>query len=226
MRDKRVTTILWFGGLETKTGFAADEARWYPEIVIAADGGGLDGIIPGEGQNQNWWRNAWGHGTLLWQGNTPEEHPGFQACKEGDPNLTRGDCQFASTTDAFRDLFIMFKAIQAAGPRLTPHTINRGMHSIPAIQSTNPMLAACYFDHSEDYSCVKDGVEMWWDGDHQSAYHQGPGCMHLTLGARRFLPGTWPQEDNVFKNDEDPCSPAVFGNAGALQANITGQPTS
>lgn len=83
LQGAKVTTLLWFAGLETRTGKAADQAKYYPEIVFASDGL-LDGILGGGQQNQNWRRNAWGQAPTLFQGTLAEEAPGYQACKEGE----------------------------------------------------------------------------------------------------------------------------------------------
>lgn len=210
MQDARVTTILWFGGLETYTGQVADQQRFYPEIVFAADGL-LDGILGGDLQNQNWWSHAWGPSPTLYSGNTIQENPAFQACKEGDPNASQADCETAAILPFYRGIFMTFKAIQAAGPRLTPRNVDRGLHSIPKTSSTHPMIASCYFDPG-DYTCVKDSVEHWWDPDALSPYYQGTGCFRMTRGGSRSLPGEWPEETGLFTDTRGPCG-AVAGSA-------------
>lgn len=208
MRQKRINTILWFGGLENQTGKFAAQEEWFPEIVFAGDGGDIDGVAGGQSQDQIWWGNAYGITEALYRGASLEEDPGFQACKEGDPEVTRDECQHASD-NYFRNIFMLFKAIQAAGPRLSPRTIDRGMHSLPSIRSTSPWLASCFFEPG-DYTCVKDRVEEWWDPDADNPFHSAPGCQRLSLGGERFLPGNWPREDTAMKNESDPCS-AVIG---------------
>lgn len=207
MQDERVTTVLWFGGLETYTGQRADERRFYPEIVIASDGH-LDGLLGADFQNQNWFRHAWGPTPLLFTGNLLEEHPAYQACREGDPNASHEVCELAAGN--FRSLFMAFKAIQASGPRLTPASVDRGLHSIPRIASTHPMLAACFFDPG-DYTCVKDSVEQWWDPDALSPYWQGTGCFRMSNGGTRYLPGGWPERVYAFQNTQDPCGSWLGG---------------
>jgi hypothetical protein len=207
MRQARVNTILWFGGLETKTGRAAREQQWFPEIVFVSDGGNLDGFYGGDAQDQTWWGNSYGITEALYQGTSLEEAPGFQACKEGDPGVTRDECQYGVDWE-YRNHFLLFKGIQAAGPRLTPSSVDRGMHSLPSITSTNPMLASCHFDPG-DFTCVKDRVEIWWDPNADNPFHEESGCQRMNSGAKRFLPGTWPREDTVMQNDKDPCGPTM-----------------
>lgn len=208
MQDARVTTVLWFGGIETYTGQQADRQRFYPEIVIASDGH-LDGLLGADFQNQNWFRHAWGPTPLLFAGNLLEEHPAYQACREGDPNAPHDVCAFAAIGN-YRTLFMAFKAIQSAGPRLTPASIDRGLHSIPRIASTHPMLAACFFDPG-DFTCVKDSVEQWWDPDALSPYFQTTGCFRMSNGGTRYLTGDWPEKEYAFQNTQDPCGSWLGG---------------
>lgn len=218
MQEERVTTVLWFGGLETYTGHAADKVGFYPEIIIASDGF-LDGFLGASFQNPNWFRHAWGPTPTLFEGRIVQESPAYQSCKDGDPNAANADCETNGILPYYRALFMAFKGIQAAGPRLTPRNVERGLRSIPSIASTHPMLASCYFDPG-DYTCVKDSAEQWWDPAAPNPYLSGAeGCFRLSRGGRRFLPGDWPQEDAVFQSSSDPCSP-VAGNANAN----TGQP--
>ena len=202
LRDADVTTVVWFGGWENQMGQAADAVKYYPEIVIAGDGF-LDGLFFSKLQNQNWWRQAWGHSTSIREGNPRETH-GFQACREGNPDASPADCEI-NNTFYYRTHFLAFKAIQAAGPRLTPRSVDRGMHAIPRISSTNPFQASCFFDPG-DYSCVKDGAELWWDPEAVPPGKNSPGCYRMVQEGRRYLADEWPAKDEVFRAQAAPCT--------------------
>jgi hypothetical protein len=140
-----------------------------------------------------------------------DEDYGFRACVEGDPNLTRASCQ--SAANYHHDHYMLFKMIRSGGPRLTPIEVDRGMHSIPKVASTNYTEASCYFDPS-DYTCVKDAMEQWWDGAGRVPSASSPGCWRMVSGGKRYLPDTWPRSDDVFYNGmNEPCNGYTLGGA-------------
>ena len=203
-----VTTVLWLGGIEGRFTHTADAARYYPEIVLAGDLDG-DNNVTARQQARNVWQNAWATSFQL-RFDRPEQTPGFRAYKEGDPNATTDESRFANSD--YRDHFMLFQAVQVAGPRLHPDTIDEGFHAIPEKQSTDPYIASCFFDPG-DYSCVKDATEQWWDpnGIPQGGVTPGEsthatGCWRLVEGGQRYLAWRWPAEETtVFRND-DPCT--------------------
>ena len=92
--------------------------------------------------------------------NRPEDSPGYRAVKEGDPDAD--DNAVFSALDVYSDHFMLFQAIQVAGPKLTPEAIDEGFHAIPEKASVDPYIAAFFFDPG-DYTSVKDSAEIWWD---------------------------------------------------------------
>ena len=197
-----VTTILYMGGVETRFGTSADAARYYPEIIIAGDLD-VDSNAIGRLQNQNFWANAWGQ-TFHIRINRFEDSPGYRAYKEGDPD---GDDSAAVVArDAYRDIFMLYQAIQVAGPKLTPESVDEGFHAIPERPSASPFVPAFFFD-PKDYTSVKDSAEQWWDPNGRPVGGGAqPGCWRMTNDGRRYLPGEWPGKDQVFKKANDPCT--------------------
>jgi hypothetical protein len=99
---------------------------------------------------------------------------------------------------------MLFKMIQVAGPRLTPANVSNGMHAIPAIASSSPYVASCYFDPG-DYSCIKDSMEESWSESQTSPQDTTPGCWVMAGGGTRFLAHASPTSDDLF-NPADPCN--------------------
>ncbi len=197
-----VTTVLYMGGVETRFANSADAARYYPEIVIAGDLD-VDSNAIGRLQNQNVWRNAWGQ-TFHVRINRFEDSPGYRAFKEGDPS---GDDSAAVVSrEPYRDFFMLFQAIQVAGPRLTPEQIDEGFHALPEKPSVDPFVAAFFFDVG-DYTSVKDSAEEWWDPNGRPVGGGAqPGCWRMVNEGRRYLSGKWGGKDDAFKNPNDPCT--------------------
>jgi hypothetical protein len=88
----------------------------------------------------------------------------------------------------------LFTGIQVAGPKLTPGNVDEGFHAIPAVASTDPQVPACFY-HPGDYTCVKDGIAMWWDRSGQIRGWSGTGCFRLTDDGKRYLVDQWPSRN-------------------------------
>ncbi len=203
-QSEDVSTIIYVG-TEGRFSNAADAVRYYPEIVVA---GQLDNDnnFFGQVQNQNVWRNAWAM-TYHIRINRLEDAPGYRAYKEGDPAGASdpNDSAGVSARDSYRDHFMLFQAVQVAGPRLTPESIDKGFHAIPERASDTPYTAAFFFDEG-DYSSVKDAQETWWDPGGRSrgggTPSNRPGCWRVVRGGKRFLAARWEGGDDVFRNAE------------------------
>ncbi len=216
-READVTTVLWLGGIEGKFSQAADAQKYYPEIVIAGDLD-LDNNVAARHQNPNVWQNAFGTSFQI-RMDRPEANPGHRAYREADPRAARDEARYASRD--YRDHFMLFQAIQVAGPRLTPESVDQGFHAIPEKESTDPYIAAFFFDPG-DYTSVKDSMEIWWDPDgippggaDEGSASGATGCYRMVSEGHRYLAGRWPQGDEVFVN-EDPCN----GYEGARRARL------
>jgi hypothetical protein len=202
MRSAGVTTVLWLGGMESKTTAAADAAAWYPEWIIAGDRT-QDDLINGRAQNQRALASAWVVSYQLREDNFTDS-PGRAAYREADPQ-GRQIVEFWAQV-YYRHLFTMFKAIQVAGPTLNPQSVDQGQHAIPRNRSPDAFTAACYYDPG-DYSCVKDSHEAWWDSNAPDPNGEiARGCWRMVRGGKRYLAGEWEGGDDVFRNPNDICN--------------------
>jgi hypothetical protein len=199
-----VTTIIWPGGLESKFSDAANRGNYYPEWIQLGDGQ-TDGWIGTQYQNGTaFGGHAWIVSYQVQQVQREREQC-FLAYKDGDPGAPDADVRkhACSLYDRLRQLFI---GIQVAGPQLGPTSVDKGFHAIPKISSDNPRTPACFYN-TDDYSCVKDGVAMWWDANEVPPTSPDPGCWRMVLNAKRFLIGQFPaQEINAMKSQSDPCN--------------------
>jgi len=203
MVQARVTTVLWFGGVEGKTTQAADEQKFYPEIVYAGDSL-MESWAVGLVQAQAVWSHAWILTNLLREDDFTST-PGYQAFREGDPQAP-DDPDASYAVPLYRDFFLLATGIQAAGPRLHPTTVEDGFRQIPALRSTSPYVPACFF-RPGGYTCVQDTAEWWWDPTGvMPGTTTNRGCYRMVDGGQRYVLGTWTTGDRVFTNSVDPCS--------------------
>lgn len=212
MKTENVTTALFLGGFDFYMTHAGDSAKYYPEVLYAGNGNLETNVNTRQNQNSNWARNAWVISDGI-RADSLDQDPRYASCKEGDPSLSKGSCGFG--TQFQRDYFMLFGAIQAAGPRLTPKAVDRGFHAIPAIRSSSPSVASCFFDPG-DYTCVKDAQQSWWDPNGRPSSNQ-PGCWKMVDEGRRYLANQWEPGDNVFPNSTDICNSYGDGRGGVFE---------
>jgi hypothetical protein len=189
-RQQGITTILWTGGVEGYTGQAAASQGYQPEWIVLGDGT-LDGNNPVRLSKNS--AAFDGRGIVV----TPEVfEPGIeqQRCYQAfrEVNQTRPKSDLGFICGAYRNLFQLFTGIQVAGPRLGPTSVDRGYHAIPPVRSDDPTSPACFYN-SADYTCVKDAQFEIWNADGQAPGDNRPGCWMIINGAKRFLPGEWPE---------------------------------
>ncbi|HEX9889271.1 MAG TPA: hypothetical protein VGA69_07315 [Nitriliruptorales bacterium] len=201
-----VTTVIWAMGFDSESSKVAAEQDYYPEWVVAGDAR-LDGWQASQEQDQDAWRHAWAISpTVL----SPaiDQTPCYQAVSEGDPGMNEQDRRLVCTNFwyEYNDYRQLFTGIQVAGPRLTVANVDKGLHAIPAAPSDDPTVPACFYEPG-DYTCVKDGVAMWWDPDTPPPGQSNPGCYRMTEAGKRYFAGTWPEGDVLAqRGPDDPCT--------------------
>ncbi|MHB8509100.1 MAG: hypothetical protein ACYDGR_10710 [Candidatus Dormibacteria bacterium] len=200
-KAQNVTTVIWPGGYDTQNPAAAARLRYYPEWLLAGDGR-TDGNQNGAFEDPQEWQHAWVMTPTLPRVN------GFEpSCRDAVQTTAPG---FGDTTYACRawdDVRQLFTGLQVAGPRLSPATMDQGFHAIPARESTDPDVPACFYE-TGDYTCVKDAIAEWWDGTAPPPVATDPpGCWRIAGAGRRHVAGGWPGEDvNSARGSSDTCN--------------------
>lgn len=199
-----VTTIIWPGGLESKFGDAALTRNYRPEWILLGDAE-TDGFKGSQYQNP---QTFGGHAVVVsWQTKKIdyEREPCFLAYKDADPSSPDQDIRLRAC-GLYERLRQLFTGIQVAGPRLGPTSIDKGYHAIPKIASDDPGTPACFYNLN-DYSCVKDGIAMWWDATQVPPNDPDMGCWRIVGNAKRHLIGQFPaQEFASTKSPSDVCN--------------------
>ena len=212
LRDAGVTTIVCYCYAALSDGSliqlqrAATSQRyfpeWYVDSVIFVDRPGnlriaADPLQPTFGTSNMWRMAAW-----------EEQHP-YRAYVEqeaqGVPN------RFF----AFRiyHLFLnLFQGIQAAGPVLTPATMERGMFTFQATDRDDVWVPTGGYgpygpDARSNYTFIDTAMLWWWDPDGTPpGGRRGEGCVRVVDdGARRYA-DEWMRGTHEFFRDGDPCT--------------------
>ncbi|MHB8509313.1 MAG: type 1 periplasmic-binding domain-containing protein [Candidatus Dormibacteria bacterium] len=209
-----VTTILWLGGLEPNFSKAAAALGYDPEWMIEGDQTLESNRAVQAAEDQSEWSHAWVLTPVTWQ---PPLHQ--QQCYEAYAGVDPGnnDSDIVDACFHYQDPRQLFTAIQVAGPRLTPGSIDQGLHAIPALASADPQIPACYYLPG-DYTCTKDSVVEWWDPSAHTPYGSGvgtatgangtgSGCWRVPANAHRYRPSEWPNGDVAAgRKPDDRCN--------------------
>jgi hypothetical protein len=187
MQQAGITTIIWPGGVETKQSQAADQIHYYPEWILAGDYQ-IELATNAITQAQPVWDHAWVVTNVVKTGAIADE-PCYQAYREADPEANPTD--ITTACEYYTDLFQLFTGLQVAGPRLGPTSVDKGLHAIPAIESKDPTIPACYYLPG-DYTCVKDAMTETWDPSGRETSWSTPGCYRMLEGGLRHTSGKWP----------------------------------
>ena len=99
---------------------------------------------------------------------------------------------------AYDMLMLASTGIQAAGPRLTPVNVARGLRAIAPYRSFDPFSPAAYFS-AADLTFVKDTMLFRWDATAQ--------CWRLPKDGQRFRAEDWRTDpgDDGFDDPRWPC---------------------
>ncbi|HVE75533.1 MAG TPA: hypothetical protein VND22_02070 [Actinomycetota bacterium] len=205
LRAADITTVITIAnsGTSSNQSQSAGAQQWYPEWLISgviADELGNYHRESAELHNQVGWSGAFGI-TFDYRRdefNKQNWNIAYREACRGCPD------DGGTVLPRFYDtLAMLFYGIQSAGPRLTPANFDKGMHSIPQRGSPDPYRPAAYFA-ADNYSYIKDAMEIWWDPTATPPGDTRKGCFRLPNDGRRFRANDWTGDDSqVFS--EGPC---------------------
>jgi hypothetical protein len=206
-RAAGVTTIIWPGGWNINPPRAATAIGWVPEWLAADDWNQFDTQTIGSLTDQTQWAHAGVVSpiTLNNHNGLPAESRCVDAYTTVDPSITQNPTHLAFACRFYNSLLMMFTGIQVAGPRLTPSSLDKGFHAIPAHPSSSPAVPACYFDPG-DYTCEKDAIVEFWDPSAVNPSGGSGGCYRMADNGARRRAGEWPRVGTRGMRPSDVCN--------------------
>lgn len=211
-KNAGVTTVVLQGDPVGPKNFteAATEQDFFPEWVIAG-GVLMDTTVFGRVFDQEQWQHAFGI-TSITARQTPDLDPGvfLHEWYTGEPAPA-----IDTAPVLWGNPFTFFRALQLAGPELTPESFQAGMFSFEdrddrVTNSHGEWGRLDFWDEigvEIDYSGTDDKVEIWYDADAtglDEISNEGTGMLCYVAGGERYLPGEWEgSEDLLF--EEDSC---------------------
>ncbi|MDQ3146557.1 MAG: ABC transporter substrate-binding protein, partial [Actinomycetota bacterium] len=200
LKASGVTTILFSGDPVAPANFttAATNQDYSPEWVH--NGANLvDSTVFARTYDQEQWGHAFGISSLtaraepleqnynsLYRWFTGEEPP----ARDTNPVL-------------YPQPALFFAGLQVAGPNLTPESFRDGLFTLEPTPDavTNPSLS--FGDHGiwpdPDFNGIDDATEVWWDPEAEGPdeiNRDGQGMYQYVEGGKRYLPGSWTEEDS------------------------------
>lgn len=152
-------------------------------------------------------RNQKGFGpSYLWRQPEFYESYAYKAYLESFPD-TAPNPRF--NLEIYHVFLNLFSAIQAAGPKLTPETVERGMFTFKYQNPLNPWVPTGGYglDSPSPYTFVDTAMGWWWDPTGQPpGGDRGEGCIRVMYEGRRFRWNEWPEGDEDMFNPSDPCT--------------------
>jgi hypothetical protein len=104
------------------------------------------------------------------------------------------------TDGNYSGLVEIFDALQAAGPDLTPASMARGIHALPALGAPSYQYGLWTWNIGPtgkagggDHTSSDDARFVFWDGTKTSPLNGVKGTFVAAFGGKRFTLGTWPK---------------------------------
>lgn len=165
--------------------------------------------------------------------NRTNDEPWWWALREGDPDIappdrgihmdiaqgssattsartaTYGQAQFAINR-FYRQVLLLASGIQQAGPRLTPLSLQKGLHETrfpnPGCGGP-PYYQACVGFAPGRYAMVDDYTIIWWNGAVPAEQEARPGAFcYVNMGARYSIgKGNWPSGEQSLFDTSKTC---------------------
>jgi hypothetical protein len=174
----------------------ATAATFFPEWVIPGSAGmrDINSNFYGRAADPAQWRSTVGI-TFDYRRPALTDQTWYRAWREGCPPCpSPTGTGVSGAAHIYDSLTMLFYGIQAAGPRLTPENVDRGLHAIPQQGSANPYKPAAYFAPG-NYTFIKDAMAIWWDPSGRPPGSPNQGCYRLPHDGRRFRAGEWVKGD-------------------------------
>ncbi len=144
--------------------------------------------------------------SYLWRQPAFTQSYAYQAYLNQEPG-TQPNTRF--NFEIYHIFLNLFEAIQAAGPHLTPGSVQKGMYTFRYINLKNPWLpTGSYGDVGPSpYTFLDTAMAWWWDpAGTPPGGKNGEGCIRLLRGGRRYYGHEWPVGDDGLRDTSLPCS--------------------
>lgn len=189
----------------TKMRHAASAAEYYPEWY-------WDSVSR---MDKPVWQETYAKGderqrsfgsSYYWRAPAFEEHYHYQAYLQEAPG-TVPNVRF--NFNIYHLFLNLFTGIQAAGPRVTPDSIQKGMFTFKWSRQDYPWVPTGGYgpDGPGTYTFDDTAMMWWWDPTGTPpGEERAKGCIRVGNEGRRFYWNQWPKGDVDLFGANDPCT--------------------
>ena len=200
MKSAGVTTVIFSGDPVAPATFTkeATAQQYFPEWVLA--GTVLaDTTAFARTYDQKQWAHAFGFSALTARIALSESAP-YKLYQWGlgtPPPAAIGAAVIYPQPSLF------YRALQAAGPSLTPDNFRLGIFAFPRLPEALTQAEITFGNVGiwpyTDYNGIDDGTEVWWNPTAtgpDEVGRNGTGMYEYVEGGARYVAGQWPSQDS------------------------------
>lgn len=164
---------------------AATSQSYFPEWFVTSYEG-QDDDLAGQNYDQAQWVHAFGIADIPLS--LPKQQTTwYKVYKAESPNTEPG----IGAPLTFDFLLALHQAVEAAGPTLSPLTLQQGIFQFKATARNGYEVGFFFGPHN--HGGLSDFTEVWWDPTGASvANPSGKGTYRYVDAGHRFLPDSWP----------------------------------
>jgi hypothetical protein len=177
--------------------------EWYWDDVSAMDRGIWQSTFGSREQKSLGTSYLWRAGAF----STQYAYQAYQSVEPGSAPNSRFNFNI------YHLMLNLFEGIQAAGPKLTPESVEQGMYTFTYVHPENPYVPSGGYGPygpraTSDQTFIDTAMGWWWDPDGTPPGGQrNSGCIRPIHGGKRFFADQWPAgDDDLFKKETAPCS--------------------
>lgn len=202
LKEAGVTTVVFSGDPVAPGPFTTEATAqdFHPEWVLGPQVL-IDTVAFSRTYDQEQWAHAFGPSPLTVKPDQAQRSP-FVLYE-----WFHGEVPPAPDTSAviMPNPSLLFSAVSAAGPELTPETLQAGLFARPPTPSYESEPSLSFGDHGfwpyPDFNGIDDATELWWDPEatgEDEIGRDGRGMWRYVDGGQRYLPGEWTEDLTVF----------------------------
>jgi hypothetical protein len=200
-----VTTVILNGDPIAPKSFTeeATKQNYFPEWIYGGSAL-VDTNAFGRTYDQEQWAHAFGISSLAARV-APEENGSFDLYRWFHGSEPPADQTFQVL---FPQPALFFSGLQSAGPNLTAETFRAGLFSGGRLEQALTAPTISFGDRGvweeTDYHGIDDFTEIWWDPEatgEDEIGREGKGMVRFVAGGKRYLPGDWGTELEVFQEE-------------------------
>ena len=111
----------------------------------------------------------------------------------------------------YHALLVLFQGVQAAGPNLNLHTLERGLNTFNYLDRSDPFVPIGGFGAYNsgavgNHTFVDTGMGWWWDPAALADGVAAPGCVRVMRKGLRLYADEWPPNDGDLFVGVAPCA--------------------